>query len=131
MTAPEAREEPYERGDSEQFTGEVWLRRGPTAPGGAGMMVVHFSVGARTHWHMHPGGQFLFVLTGRGRVVPRGGKGHILLPGDIVYAPPGQWHYHGAGPNSPMAHVAVYVGGSPEFGEPVEPVTDTEYDQDF
>ena len=75
------------------------------------MMVVHFSVGARTHWHMHPGGQFLFGLTGRGRVVPRGEKGHILSPGDIVYAPPGQWHYHGAGPNSPMAHVAVYIGG--------------------
>jgi quercetin dioxygenase-like cupin family protein len=131
MTAPEAREEPYERGDSEQFTGEVWLRRGPTALGGAGMMVVHFSVGARTHWHMHPGGQFLFGLSGRGRVVPRGGKGHILLPGDIVYAPPGQWHYHGAGPNSPMAHVAVYIGGSPGFGEPVEPVTDKEYDEHF
>ena len=131
MTAPEAREQPYERGDSEQFTGEVWLRRGPTAPGGAGMMVVDFSVGARTHWHMHPGGQFLFGLTGRGRVVPRGGNGHILLPGDIVYAPPGQWHYHGAGPNSPMAHVSVNRGGSPEFGEPVEPVTDKEYDQDF
>ena len=131
MTAPEAREKPYERGDSEQFTGEVWLRRGPTAPGGAGMMVcTSRSVRGPTGTCI-PGGQFLFGLTGRGRVVPRGGKGHILLPGDIVYAPPGQWHYHGAGPNSPMAHVAVYIGGSPEFGEPVEPVTDKEYDEDF
>ncbi len=128
MTAPEAREKPYERGDSGQFTGEVWLRRGPTAPGGPGMVVVHFSVGVRTHWHMHPGGQFLFGLTGRGRVVPRGGKGHILLPGDIAYAPPGQWHYHGAGPDSPMAHVAVYIGGPPEWGDPV---TDQEYQEGF
>jgi quercetin dioxygenase-like cupin family protein len=59
MEAAAAREGSYVRGDDTQFTGEVWLRRGPVAPGGTGMVVVHFSVGARTHWHVHPGGQLL------------------------------------------------------------------------
>jgi quercetin dioxygenase-like cupin family protein len=119
----------YERGDAEEFTGEVWLRKEPLAEDGTRMAAVHFSVGARTRWHVHPGGQLLVVLSGRGRVVPRGGKGEMLVPGDIVYAPPGKEHYHGAGPDSPMVHVALTIGGSAtKWGLPV---TDEEYGKDF
>lgn len=32
------------------------------------VLLVSFSAGVRTAWHSHPGGQFLFVTDGRGRV---------------------------------------------------------------
>ncbi len=111
----------YEQGDDRRFSGRVWLS--PT-----GMAVVHFSAGARTNWHRHPGGQLLFGVSGRGRVRSRGGQGHVLLPGDRVYIPPDEWHYHGGGPDSPMAHVAVSMGGPAEWADPV---TDQEYDEGF
>jgi quercetin dioxygenase-like cupin family protein len=106
----------------------VWLSPGLSAPGGTGMSVVHFSAGARTHWHTHPGGQLLYGVSGHGRVRSRGGQGHVLVPGDIVSIPPGEWHYHGGGPGSPMAHISVNLGGPPEWGDPV---TDQEYGEGF
>jgi quercetin dioxygenase-like cupin family protein len=120
MEAAAAHEEPYQPGDTKHFTGEVWLQE-KVLPNGTEMLEVHFSVGARTNWHMHPTGQLLVVRSGRGLVVPRDGEGQVLVPGDIVYAPPGEEHYHGAGPDSPMAHVAVIpavtVGASATWGE--------------
>lgn len=118
----------YEQGDAARFSGPVWLSPGPPGPEGTGMAVVHFSAAARTRWHQHPGGQLLFGVSGRGRVRSRGGQGHVLLPGDMVYIPPAEWHYHGGGPDSPMAHVAVSLGGPAEWGDPV---TDQEYDEGF
>jgi len=91
-------------------------------------VIVHFSPRARTHWHRHPGGQFLFGLAGRGRVRSRGEPGHVLEPGDVVHVAPGEWHFHGGGPDSPLVHVAVNGGGDAEWGEPV---TDEEYDEGF
>lgn len=120
MEAAAAREEPYEPGDAKHFTGEVWLQK-KLLPNGTEMVEVHFSVGARTNWHMHPTGQLLVVRSGRGLVVSRAGEGQILVPGGIAYAPPGEEHYHGAGPHSPMAHVAVIpavtVEASATWGE--------------
>ena len=119
---------PYQEGDAARFSGRVWLSPGLPQDGGTGMTVVHFSAGARTHWHAHPGGQLLYGVSGRGRVRSRGGPGHTLTPGDIVHIPPGEWHWHGGGPDSPMAHVAVSMGGPAEWADPV---TDQEYDEGF
>ena len=91
-------------------------------------MVVHFSAGARTHWHAHPGGQLLYGVSGRGRVRSQGGPGHLLTPGEVVLIPPGEWHFHGGAPDSPMAHVSVNVGDPPQWGDPV---TDPEYAEGF
>jgi quercetin dioxygenase-like cupin family protein len=118
----------FERGDSGRFTGEVWLRGTITVSDGTNLGVVHFSPGARTHWHRHPGGQFLYCVTGRGRVRTRGERGHPLEPGDVIHAGPDEWHFHGGGPESPLVHVAVNGAGTPEWGEPV---TDAEYDEGF
>ena len=118
----------FERGDAGRFTGDVWLRSGPAAPDGTNVGIVHFSPGARTHWHAHPGGQFLYGLTGRGRVRSRGGPGHVLEPGDIVHVPAGEWHFHGAAPYSPVVHVAVNEGGAPQWGDPA---TDQDYEDGF
>ena len=120
--------EPYQHGDAARFTGQVWLSPGLSAPAGTAMTVVHFAAGARTHWHRHPGGQLLYAVSGRGRVRSRDGQGHVLLPGDIVYISPSEWHYHGGGLDSPMAHVSVSMGGAPEWGDPV---SDQEYAESF
>jgi quercetin dioxygenase-like cupin family protein len=128
MEIADGHREPYQQGDAARFSGQVWLSPGLSAPQGTGMTVVHFAAGARTHWHRHPGGQLLYAVSGRGRVRSRAGQGHLLVPGDIVYIPASEWHYHGGGPDSPMAHVAVSMGGAPEWGDPV---TDTEYAEGF
>ena len=68
----------FEAGDTGRFTGEVWLRGTITAADATNIGVVHFSPAARTHWHRHSGGQFLYCVTGRGRVRTRGERGHVL-----------------------------------------------------
>ena len=118
----------FERGDAGRFTGEVWLRGTITVSDGTNIGVVHFSPAARTHWHRHPGGQFLVCVTGRGRVRTRGERGHLFEPGDVIHVGSGEWHFHGGGPESPLVHVAVNGAGTPEWGEPV---TDAEYDEGF
>jgi quercetin dioxygenase-like cupin family protein len=128
MEIADGHRESYQQGDAARFSGQVWLSPGLSAPQGAGMTVVHFGAGARTHWHRHPGGQLLYVVSGRGRVRSRDDEGHLLMPGEIVYISPEEWHFHGGGPDSPMAHVAVSMGGAPEWGDPV---TDQEYGEGF
>lgn len=71
---------------------------------------VFFGPGARTYWHWHEHGQLLHVLTGRGWVCTRGEAAQLLYPGDVVWVPPGEQHWHGAGPDSVMCHLAVSLG---------------------
>ena len=54
----------FERGDDGRFAGEVWLRGSSRAPDGTNVGIVHFSPGARTHWHQHPGGSGSSVSPG-------------------------------------------------------------------
>jgi quercetin dioxygenase-like cupin family protein len=35
----------------------------------------------------------------------------VLEPGDVVSTAPGEWHWHGAAPDSPMTHLTVQVTG--------------------
>ena len=118
----------FERGDEGRFTGEVWLRPTVTIEDGTNIGIVHFSPGARTRWHHHPGGQFLYCISGRGRVRSRGEVGQILQPGDVIHVVPGEWHFHGGTPDAPLVHVAVNGGGPSEWGDPV---TDQEFDEGF
>jgi quercetin dioxygenase-like cupin family protein len=118
----------FTKGDEARFAGEVWLRSTVATEDGTNIGVVHFAPNARTHWHRHPGGQFLFGLSGRGRVRSRGEAGHMLEPGDVIHVDPDEWHFHGGAPTSPMLHVAVNGLGAPEWGDPV---TDEEWDEGF
>ena len=89
---------------------------------------VNFEPGARTAWHRHPLGQTLHVLLGLGRVQGRGGPVRSIRPGDTVWIPPGEEHWHGATSDRFMAHVAVHEAD--EQGQVVtwlEHVTDQEY----
>ncbi|HET9724826.1 MAG TPA: cupin domain-containing protein [Actinomycetota bacterium] len=118
----------FVRGDVVRFTGEVWLRSTLRDEEGNNVGVVHFSPGARTNWHRHPGGQFLYAVAGRGRVRSGGEVGRTLEPGDVIHVEPGEWHFHGATPDAPLVHVAVNRGGDAEWGPPV---TDEEYAETF
>jgi quercetin dioxygenase-like cupin family protein len=68
MDVSRAGEGSFGKGDEGRFTGEVWLRSTVKAEDGTDVGLVHFAPGARTRWHRHPGGQFLYGVTGRGRV---------------------------------------------------------------
>src|ERR1700729_1677296 len=80
----------------ETFTGEGWATPVGSAPGEAVVTSVFFSPGARTFWHSHDGGQVLQVLTGSGLIGRRGEAPRALRPGDTVWAPPGEVHWHRA-----------------------------------
>jgi quercetin dioxygenase-like cupin family protein len=71
---------------------------------------VVFEPGGRTYWHSHADGQLLLVASGRGAIETRDGGRHELQPGDSVWAPPGEEHWHGAAPDSFLVHTAVSLG---------------------
>ncbi len=116
------------RGPEEWFTGTVWMDAAPASPPGAGVFRVLFEPGARTNWHTHPEGQILYVVTGTGRAQKEGVRVIEIGPGDVVYFAPGEKHWHGAGPDTFMVHVAVNPAAETDGGtEWMEPVTDEEY----
>lgn len=68
---------------------------------------VTFEPGARTDWHCHPLGQILIVTAGCGRAQREGGCIEKIGPGDVVWFPPGEKHWHGAAPTTAMTHIAI------------------------
>ena len=68
---------------------------------------VTFEPGARTAWHTHPLGQTLIVTAGCGRAQRGGGPIEEIRPGDVVWFPPGEKHWHGAAPTTAMTHIAI------------------------
>ena len=56
-------------------------------------------------------------MQGRGAAVVE------IRPGDIIYTPPGEWHWHGAAPDRVMTHLTVCEapvdGPETEWGAPV------------
>ena len=97
------------RASSDYFTGTVWQDPiiTPPAPARVCPARVAFEPGARTAWHTHPLGQTLYVISGVGRVQTKGGPVREIRPGDTVWIPPGEKHWHGASPNNGMVHIAM------------------------
>lgn len=93
-------------------------------PSRAASAVVTFAPGARTHWHTHPFGQTIFVLSGVGRAQVSGGPVQTIRPGDTVVFAPGERHWHGAAPDSTMSHIAIHenddTGSAVTWAEPVD-----------
>ncbi len=94
---------------SNYFTGKATVesRFISEATGSYGGGIVNFEAGARTAWHTHPVGQTLIVFSGRGLVQSEGEAVQEILPGDVVWIPANERHWHGAAPDSAMSHVAV------------------------
>ncbi len=116
-------------GPSDSFTGTVFVDpvAAPTGSSRVGAGLVHFTPGARTHWHTHPFGQTIFVTEGIGRCQRGGGPVEAICPGDRVFFEPGENHWHGAAPNRFMTHLAIQESdenGPVTWGEPVS-------DQDY
>lgn len=99
-----------QRGDT--FTGVVWGDPILPSTDGTTLNSVTFTPGARTFWHYHEHGQLLLVTGGAGWVCTHGEAPQPLAAGDVVWVPPGERHWHGAGPNTVMAHHAVSLGAT-------------------
>jgi 4-carboxymuconolactone decarboxylase len=67
------------------------------------------------------------VTAGVGRVQRWGDPIEEIRQGDIVWIPPGQKHWHGAGPNSSMAHIAISESLDGKSVEWMEKVGDAQY----
>ena len=90
---------------------------------------VSFEPGARTAWHTHPLGQALYVISGVGRVQAKGGPIREIRPGDVVWIPPGEKHWHGASPTNAMTHIAMQEAANGSYVTWMEHVTDAEYSE--
>ena len=88
---------------------------------------VTFEPGARTAWHTHPLGQTLIITEGCGRVQRWGGPIEEIRPGDVVWFPAGEKHWHGAAPATAMTHIAITELLDGKAVEWLEHVTDQEY----
>ncbi len=121
--------QPSQKGPAEYFTGNVRIDPQFTAPDPARVSVasVTFEPGARTAWHSHPAGQTLIVTAGCGRVQSWGGSIEEIRPGDVVWAPPGEKHWHGAAPTTAMTHLSIVEQLNGISADWMEKVSDEQY----
>lgn len=122
---------PTRRASSDYFTGTVWQDPIIVAEAPARVVAtrVSFEPGARTAWHTHPLGQTLYVLSGVGRFQTKGGPIVEIRPGDTIWIPPGEKHWHGASPNNRMTHIAMQEAEKGSAVTWMEKVTDEEYNK--
>jgi quercetin dioxygenase-like cupin family protein len=117
------------KGSADYFTGTVRIDPLFQAPDPARALgaAVTFEPGARTAWHTHPLGQTLIVTAGSGRTQRWGGAVEEIRPGDVVWIPPGEKHWHGASPTTAMTHIAIQeqLDGKPV--DWMEKVSDQQY----
>jgi quercetin dioxygenase-like cupin family protein len=101
--------QPSGKGPAEYFAGMVRVDPlfNPPTPARVFGASVTFEPGARTAWHTHPLGQTLIVTAGCGRAQRWGGPTEEIRPGDVVWIPPGEKHWHGATPTTAMTHIAI------------------------
>ncbi|MBN8424671.1 cupin domain-containing protein [Microbacterium esteraromaticum] len=101
---------PTVKNPPEQFTGDVYLDMiaAPRAEGQRMVVAkVRFMPGARTAWHSHALGQTLHITDGVGLIGTRDGRVIEVTPGQTIYTPPGEEHWHGATPDDYMEHLAM------------------------
>ena len=121
--------QPSGNGPAEYFTGTVRIDPLHSAPAPARVVCasVTFEPGARTAWHTHPLGQTLIVLSGSGWAQREGGPVEEIRPGDVIWFPPGEKHWHGATPATAMTHIAIQEAINGKAVEWMEKVTDEQY----
>ena len=116
-------------GPAEYFTGRVrvdpMFQVGEPARVSGGL--VNFEPGARSAWHTHPLGQTLVVMSGVGWAQSEGGPVEEIRPGDVIWFPPGEKHWHGATATTPMTHIAVTEFRDGRNVDWLEQVSDAQY----
>ena len=116
----------------EQFAGDVWVDMiaVPHEPGQRmSVALVKFAPGARTAWHSHARGQYLRVTQGVARFGDRDGNIVEVHPGQTLYTPPGQDHWHASAGDNFMEHIAMLENGDDPAVTTVwkEHITDDDY----
>ena len=117
------------KGPAECFTGAVRIDPLFQASEPARMLCagVTFEPGARTAWHTHPLGQTLIVTAGCGLVQSWGGPVREIRPGDVVWCPPDEKHWHGARATTAMTHIAIVEQLNGKAVDWMEKVSDEQY----
>ena len=121
--------QPSAKAPADWFTGAVRIdsRFKGTDPARIAGAIVTFEPGARTAWHTHPLGQTLIVTSGCGRAQRWGGPIEEIRPGDIVWFPPGEKHWHGAAATTAMTHIAIQEQLEGKTVDWLEQVSDGQY----
>ena len=121
--------QPSAKGPADWFTGSVRIDPLFTCPQPARTVgaSVTFEPGARTAWHVHPLGQTLIVMDGRGYVQREGGPAEAIKTGDVVWFPPGEKHWHGASATTAMTHIAIQEALNGKTVDWMEHVNDSQY----
>jgi quercetin dioxygenase-like cupin family protein len=128
MNMQEQQKAPTFKGPAERFSGDVHVDMVVASPDARfSVGAVHFTPGAHTAWHSHAAGQMLHCTEGLGLVVTAE-EVIVLRPGMTVWTPPDQRHWHGAGPENFMAHLAM--SGTVELADGQEAVTWQEHVDD-
>src|SRR5712692_3276658 len=121
--------QPSSKGPADWFSGTVRIdplfqANAPARVSGAS---VTFEPGARTAWHTHPLGQTLIVTAGCGWVQREDGPVEEIRPGDVVWFPPGEKHWHGASQTTAMTHIAIQEKKDGKAVDWMEQVTNEQY----
>ena len=118
-----------QQGPDAWFTGTVRIDplNTPPPPARAASAYVTFEPGARTAWHTHPLGQTLIVTAGCGRAQRWGGPVEEIRPGDVIWFPPGEKHWHGATATTAMTHIAIQEQLDGKAVDWLEKVSDEQY----
>ena len=120
---------PSGKGPADWFTGAVQIDPLFDAPDPARAVGVSvtFEPGARTAWHTHPLGQTLIVTAGCGWAQRLGGPVEEIRPGDVVWFPPGEKHWHGATATTALTHIAIQEKLDGKAVDWMEQVSDEQY----
>jgi quercetin dioxygenase-like cupin family protein len=118
-----------DKAPAERFSGSVWIKPmvAPADQLDCIIANVTFEAGARTNWHIHPGGQVLLVTDGEGYYQEKGKSIQHIHKGDVIKCTPGVEHWHGATTGSKMVHVAIVTQSPKGDTKWLEKVTDEEY----
>jgi quercetin dioxygenase-like cupin family protein len=123
---------PTAKGLEATFSGDVWVDAIAWPHDDRQRMVasrVRFAPGAHTAWHSHEQGQTLHITEGVALLGLRDGTVIEARPGDTIYTPPGEEHWHGATPEDFMEHLALLENGDDPAATTnwLEHLTDAEY----
>lgn len=123
--------QPSNQGPADWFTGTVRMDAlfQANAPARAAGLNVTFEPGARTAWHTHPLGQTLIVTSGCGLAQRWDGPIEEIRPGDIIWFPPGEKHWHGATETTAMTHIAIQEELDGKAVDWMEKVSDEQYNR--
>jgi quercetin dioxygenase-like cupin family protein len=70
------------------------------------VVVVNFGKGVRNKFHSHDAEQILIITSGKG-VVATEKEEKVVTPGDIIFIPAGEKHWHGSAQDSEFSHIYV------------------------